>query len=241
MIPAVAIGRRRALQRQVRLFAGLARRPRTAAADVLAEGNIFVGIFAIAVACAVAALGTTRFAMLATVSDLAYGPQRTPLVSVLLDQLGTARTAVVVYLVEQAWTAVLAVTAVGPLFVWLLGATAVHAAARLASAGRPFARFNIFAAYATAIAVVPAGLSSLLLESDPRSPLASLGRLVSLALLVWLGSLYYRGIQAYYRVSPSRALAVLVVAVTLFYLVPLVLIAVAIVAIVVAAVALDLA
>ncbi len=241
MIRSLAFPPAQALGRQARLFGRLVLHPRGSAEAVLAEGNLLAGFLAIAVACIVAALNTTRFATLTSVSDLAYGPQRAPLVTALLDQLGTARTAVVLYLVEQAWTAALVVTAVGPLLVWLLGATAVHAAARVASVGRPFRRFSIFAAYATAVALVPSSLATLLLEGDPRSPLASLGRLAGLTLLVWLGSLYYRGIQAYYRVSASRSLVILAVAVTLFYLVPLLLIAVAVIAIVAAAVVLDLA
>ena len=237
----IAVSRAQAARRQARLFVGLVLHPRAAAADVLAEGSLLAALAAIAIACVVAALNTTRFASLTTVSDLAYGPGRAPLVSVLLDALGTARTAVVVYLVEQAWAAVLVVTAVGPLLVWLLGATAVHAAARLASAGRPFWRFMVFVAYATALVFVPSGLASLALEADPSSPLAALGRLVGPALLLWLGALLYRGIQAYYRVPSSRALTILVLAVTLFYLVPLLLIAAAVIAIVVAAVVLELA
>lgn len=241
MTPSLAARPAAALGRQLRLFVALAWRPRSGVLDVLADGRALGGLLAVALACAVAALNTARFAEATSVSDLAYGPQRSPLVSLLLDSLGTARTAVVVYLVEQAWQAVLAVTAVGPLLVWLLGATAVHAAARLADAGRPFWRFGVFASFATGLALVPSGIVSLALEADPRSPLAAIGRLIGLTLLLWLAFLYYRGIQAYYRVSASRSLTILIVAVTLFYLVPLVLIAAAIIAIVAAAVFLELA
>ena len=241
MISGLAISPAQALQRQARLFVGLVVRPGAAAADVLAEGRPVVAFLAIALACVVAALNTTRFAALTSVSDLVYGPQRAPVVDVLLRELGTARTAVVVYLAEQAWAAVLVVSAIAPFLVWVLGATAVHAAARLASAGRPFARFSVFVAYATATALVPSGLASLLLEADPRSPLAALGRLVGFALSIWLGALLYQGIRAYYAVSATRALTILVVAATLFYLVPFLLILGAMIAIVVAAVLLDLA
>lgn len=229
------------MARHLSLFARLARAPHAGADEVLREGTLGVGAAAVAVACGTAALSVARFAGSTAVSDLIYGPQRSPLVGTLLDMIGTARTAVVVYLLEQAWNAVLVVAASGPLFVWLLGATAVHAAARLAGVGRPFARLNVFAAYATAVALVPAGLVSLALESDARSTPAAIGRLLGFALLVWLGSLFYRGIRAYYGVAPSRALTILVTALTLFYVVPLLAIAGAVVAIVVAAVALELA
>ena len=229
------------LQRQLALFAGLVVRPDAAVPAVLAEGKLLVGIAAIAIACAVAALDTTRFASVMTVSDLVYGPQRTQAVDVLLETLGTARAAVVVYLVEQAWTAVLLITAIGPVLAWLLGASAVHAAARLSSAGRPFGRLCIYAAYITSLALIASGVSTFLFEADPRSAVAFVGRVVTFALVLWLGALYYRGIRAYYAVVPSRALTILIVAVTLFYLVPALLIVAAVVAIVTAAIVLQLA
>lgn len=231
----------RAQPGRARLFLELLRHPREAAGRIVVEGRPNDAALGIALACVIAALATARFAGATSVADLVYGPQRSPLVGTLLEAIGTARTAVVVYLLEQAWNAVLAVTAIGPLFVWLLGATAVHAAATLAGVGRPFRPFNLFAAYATAAALIPAGLIGLALEGEPRSAAAALGRLLGFALLVWLGSLYYQGIRAYYRVGPSRALTVLFIALTLFYFVPLAVIATAVVAIVAAAVALELA
>jgi hypothetical protein len=229
------------LRRQLWLFGGLVTRPGSAVPAILAEGRLAIGFAAIAVACAVAALDTTRFASVMTVSDLVYGPQRTPAVTFLLDTLGTARAAVVVYLVEQAWTAVLLITAVGPVLAWLLGASAVHAAARIASAGRPFVRFGVFAAYVTAVALIASGLSTFVFEADPLSPAAFIGRVITFALVLWLGALYYRGIRAYYAVTPTRAMTILIVAVTLFYLVPALLIASAVIAIIIAAIVLQLA
>jgi hypothetical protein len=229
------------LRRQLSLFAGLVARPTASVPLVIAEGNVAVGLAAISVACAVAALDTTRFASVMTVSDLVYGPNRTPAVTMLLDTIGTARAAVVVYLVEQAWTAVLLITAMGPILAWLLGASAVHAAARLASAGRSFGRFSVFAAYITALALIASGLSTFALEADPLSPIAFVGRVVTFGAVLWLGVLYYRGIRAYYAVTPTRAATILIVAVTLFYLVPAMLIVAAVVAIVTAAILLQLA
>ena len=238
---AVTARPRASLTRQLSLFAGLAARPRTTVPAVFAEGNLLVGVAGIAVACAVAALDTTRFASVMSVDDLVYGPQRTPAMTFLLDALGTARAAVVVYLVEQVWSAVLIVTAAGPVLAWFLGASAVHAAARIASAGRPFGRFSVFAAYATAIALIPSGVSTFVFEADPRASVAIVGRLITFALVLWLGWLYYRGIVTYYAVGPSRAVTILILAATLFYLVPGLLIVAAVVAIVTAAIALQLA
>ena len=239
--PAPAVARGNSVQRQLRLFASLALRPREGARAVLAQGTLLVAFVAMFAACAIAAMNASRFAASTAVSDLVYGSQRSPLVNLLLDAIGTARTAVVVYLAEQAWTAVIVLTAATPLLVWLLGATAVHAAARLAEAGRAFSRFFVFAGYATALALVPSGLVSLALEGSAGSLGAAVARAAGLLFFVWLGLLLYRGIEAYYQVAPTRALTILVVAVTVFYLVPLLLIAVTIVAIVVAAVVLELA
>jgi hypothetical protein len=241
MSTAFAVRRRGSLQRQLALFAGLVVRPDSAVPAVLAEGKLLVGFAAIAIACAVAALDTTRFAAAMTVADLVYGAERAPAITLLLQTLGTARTAVVVYLVEQVWSGVLIVTAAGPVLAWILGASAVHAAARIASAGRPFGRFNVFAAYATAAALSLSGISTFVFEADPRSPLAFIGRVITFGLVLWLGSLYYRAIRAYYGVARSRAATILIVAVGLFYLVPLLLIVVAVVAIVAAAILLELA
>jgi len=240
-VTTVAVPPRNSLRRQLSLFSSLVYRPNVAVPAVLADGNLAVGFAAIAVACAVAAAGTTRFASVLSVSDLIYGPQRTPLVTFLLDTLGTARAAVVVYLVEQAWSAVLVITAIGPVLAWLLGASAVHAAARISSAGRPFRRFGVFAAYATALALIPSGLSTFVFEIDPLSPVAFIGRVITFGLVLWLGALYYRGIRVYYGVPPTRAVTILIVAVTLFYLVPAMLIAAAVIAIITAAILLQLA
>ena len=225
---------------QLRLFTGLVWRGDGAAA-VLERGRWRVAVLAVALACAIAALNVRRFAGSVSIESLAYGPERSDLVRVLLDTIGTARTAVLVYFAEQAWTSVLVVSAAAPLLVWLLGATAVHAAAAMADARSRFGRFFVFFGYATASALVPSGLVSLALEGEPRSPAAVLGRVLGLALLVWLAATAYRGIRAYYGVGSARARTILAIAIGLFYLVPLALIIVAVAALVAAAMALQLA
>jgi hypothetical protein len=53
---------------------------------------------------------------------------------------------------------------------------------------------------------------------------------------VWLGVIAYRGVRAYYSVDQSHATRILVVALVLFYLVPLIVIVGAAVSIIIAAV-----
>lgn len=225
---------------QLRLFTGLVRRGDGAGA-VLERGRWPIAVLAVGVACGIAALNVSRFASTTSVDSLAYGPERSELVRVLLESIGTARTAVLVYFAQEAWTGVLVLSAAAPLLVWLLGATAVHAAAAMAEVPRRFGRFFVFFGYATAAALVPSGLASLALEGEPRAPAAALGRLLGLALLVWLGATVYRGIRVYYGVTSARARTILAVAIGLFYLVPAALIVLAVVALVAAAMALELA
>lgn len=227
--------------RELRLFAALATSSRDAARAVLAEGRLPVAVLAVALACAIASLNAARLASPARFEALVYGPERSAFVAGLLETVGTARTAVLVYLLEQAWAALAVLAALGPLLVWVLGASAVAAAAALAAAGRGAGRFSVYAGYATALALVPSGLATLVLDADPRAPLAALGRLLGLALFVWLGFLFYRGIEACYAVRGSRAAAILAVAAGLFYLVPLAVITAAVAGIVVAAIVLGLA
>ncbi len=66
-----------------------------------------------------------------------------------------------------------------------------------------------------------------------------IAQLVNVACLLWLLLIAHRVIQAHYLVSGERALRILIIAVVVFYLVPLVLIVGAAVAIIVAAVVLE--
>jgi hypothetical protein len=223
------------------LFAALVVRPRQGVRMVLEHGSPLVSSFAILLACAVAMMNAARLAGSTNIDDFLYGPSRSPAVTLLLDTIGTARTTVVVYLAQQVWVPLILLTATAPLFVWILGASAVHAAASLAQARRHFNPLFVFFGYATALALVPAGLISVLLRAERGSLLAALDQLAGFALLVWLGFLVHRAVETYYEVNGSRAFTILLVALTLFYLVPLVLIAAAAVAIVVAAIVLELA
>lgn len=226
---------------QLSLFAALVAHPREGARGVLAEGRLAVGSVAVLLACAVASLNVSRFAAAVPFEQVVYGPERSPVVGALLESIGTARTAVLVYLGERVWAAALVLTALGPLVVWLLGSSAVLAAAALVARGPRVGRFFVYAGYATALALLPSSLAALAFEADPRAPLAVASRLLGLGLFLWLGFLFYRGIQSCFQVRAGRALAILVVAAGLFYLVPLVLILVATTAIVIAAMLLGLA
>ena len=155
----------------------------------------------------------------------------------MLQTLGTERTAVVLYLVQRSFDAVLVATAVTPIFVWLLGSSAVQASARLAGIRRPYLPLLVFFAYAAALTLIPANAATLVLGTGATVG-AQIAQLVGLACLVWLGVIAYRGVRAYYAVDQRQATRILVVALVLFYLVPLILIVGAAVSIIVAAVVL---
>ncbi|HEU5287327.1 MAG TPA: hypothetical protein VFV20_02900, partial [Candidatus Limnocylindria bacterium] len=119
-----------------------------------------------------------------------------------------------------------------------LGATAVHAAARVAGARQPFAPLLLAFAYGTALTLVPANLATLLLGVG-QGVGPQTGQLVSVACLIWLLVIVHRTIQAHYEVTGERALRILIVAVVVFYLVPFALIVASAVAIIIAAVVLE--
>jgi len=215
----------------------LARSPRAGAPLVLERGNTFIALFLIGIATALSATVAYRTLTETTVNDLFFGPTRHPLVAMMLDALGRERTSVILYLVERSFEAVVTVTALSPLFVWLLGSTAVHASARLAGIARPFLPLFILFGYATALTLVPANAATLALGDAPGA-LGAVASLIGVICLAWLGLIVYHGIESHYAVTGPRAFRILLVAVVLFYLVPLLLIVAAALAIVVAAIVL---
>ncbi|HEX9494688.1 MAG TPA: YIP1 family protein [Candidatus Limnocylindria bacterium] len=216
----------------------LLRSPRRGAAAVLATGRLSIAVGLVVLATAVAAVGAARYAADVPASSFLFGNTRSPLVQTLIDQLGRDRAAIIGYLIEQVWTAVIVVTAFSPLLVWILGSTAVHAAARLDGTRRPFRPMFVLFGYATALTRIPADAASALLGSGHAAgaPLASV---IGTICLVWLGVIAWRAIQIHYALEPRRALIVLVISIVLFYVVPLVLIVVAFIAILIAAIVLD--
>lgn len=219
-------------------LAMLARSPRRGAAAVLARGSGLVALVLMAITTAASALVASRIAAEVNVNDLFFGPTREPIVQLAIEQLGPERTAVVIYLVQRSFEAVVVAIAISPLFVWLLGSSAVHASARLAGITRPYRPLLVLFAYATALALLPANAASLALGVG-QAPGARFASAIGYACLIWLGVIVFHAIESHYGVARDRAVRILAIAIVLFYLVPLVLIVLAAVAIIVAAVVLE--
>ncbi|HVR89416.1 MAG TPA: YIP1 family protein [Candidatus Limnocylindria bacterium] len=220
------------------LLVMLARSPSLGAAAVLTRGRLVNAAALIVVATAVAAVNAARFIGDVPVSSILYGPERSPAVGALLDALGRDRTAVVAYLIEQSWTAVVVVTAFSPMLLWILGSSAVHSAARLDGKRARYLPMVVLFAYATALTRIPADAAAALLGNG-RGLGPQVAQLIGSAGLIWLAVIAWRAIEAHYAIPPRRALVVLLVAIVVFYVVPLALIVIAAVAILVAAVLLD--
>jgi hypothetical protein len=214
------------------------RSPRRGAAQVLAGGRLPVAALLIVLATAVAALNAARFAADVPVAGILYGDTRSPAIASLIDLLGRDRAAVLGYLIEQVWTALVVVTAFSPLLVWILGSTAVHAAARIDGARRPLRPMFVLFGYATALTRIPADGAAALLGSG-QSPGAPFAQLIGTACLAWLALIIWRAIEVHYALPPGRAGIVFLIAVVLFYVMPIVLIVLAAIAILAAAVILD--
>jgi len=213
----------------------LARSPSAGAPVVLARGRLLSAVLLVLAATCVSALGAVRISGETFVDDLFLGATRHPLVTAMLQTIGTERTAVVIYLVQRSFDAVLVATAVTPIFVWLLGSSAVQASARLAGIRRPYLPLLVFFGYAAALTLIPANAATLALGTGATVG-SQIAQLIGLACLVWLGVIAYRGVRAYYAVDQSHATRILVVALVLFYLVPLIVIVGAAISIIVAAV-----
>ena len=216
----------------------LARSPRRGAAQVLAGGRLSVAVFLVVVATAVAAINAARFAADVPVSNILYGSTRSPVITSLIDALGRDRAAILGYLIEQVWAALVIVTAFSPLLVWILGSTAVHAAARIDGARRPLRPMLIFFGYATALTRIPADGAAAILGSG-QSAGAPFAQVIGTACLGWLAVMVWRAIEIHYALPAGRAAIVFLIGLVLFYLVPLALIIAAGIAILIAAIVLD--
>ena len=213
----------------------LARSPSAGTPIVLAHGRLLSAVLLVLAATCVSGLGAIRISGETYLDDLFFGATRHPVISAMLQTLGTERTAVVVYLVQRSFDAVLVATAVTPIFVWLLGSSAVQASARLAGIRRPYLPLLTFFGYAAALTLIPANAATLALGTGATLG-AQAAQLIGLACLVWLAVIAYRGVRSYYAVDQRGATRILIVALVLFYLVPLILIVGAAVSIIVAAV-----
>lgn len=215
----------------------LLRSPASGAALVLREGRLAIAVILVAIATALSVLNTLLFASNVAVEEVMFGPARSPAVGFLLDLLGREMTSVVLYLFQSSWTALLAVGALAPALVWLLGSTAVHAAARLNGIRQPFLPMLVLFGYGVGVTRPAADIAAL--AGGSQGPAAALGQIVGLATTIWLGVIAWHGVRAHYGLAGGRALTLLVVALVFFYLVPITLILLALVAILVAAVMLE--
>jgi hypothetical protein len=219
-------------------LAALARSPRAGVVRVLAHPSPWVALGLMTLATVTSSLVAARVGSESDVNELFFSGTRQPLVQTLIDAIGPQRTAVVLYLLQRSFDAIIVATALTPLFYWILGSTAIHAAARLAGARPPFAPILLLFAYATPLTLVPANLATLALGVG-KGPGPQVAMLIGYLCLGWLLFIAFRAIQAHYGVDRDKAVRILVVAVVLFYLVPVILIVAAAVSIIVAAVILE--
>ena len=198
---------------------------------ILRSGSLLAAVVLMAAATVLAAAAAARFAESVPFEDIVYGERRNPAITALLDSLGREYTAVIVYLLQRSWSALIVVTALTPLFFWVLGSSAVHAAARLAGVRGPFGPLFVLFGYASAMARIPADLATLFLPALA----GAIGGLTTLG----FGAMAWHALQAHYGLTGQRAVTTLLVALVLFYAVPLAVILGAVVAILIAAVVLE--
>jgi hypothetical protein len=219
-------------------FITLVRSPRAGVDLALANGSALLAFVLMAVASVASTMAAARVAESTDLNALFFAGTRQVWVQTMIDQLGAERTAVLLYLVQRSFDAVIIATAISPLFVWLLGSSAIHASARLAGIRRPYMPLLILFAYATALTLVPASLATLVLGGGDTIG-ARIGGIIGWACILWLGVIAYRAIRSHYGVAGDKAARILIIALVLFYLVPLVLIVAAASSIIVAAILLE--
>jgi hypothetical protein len=205
---------------------------------VLRRGRLGVAGALVAVSTAVASYNAAQFARDVSVQEIMFGERRSPAITALVDSLGRDIATVVLYLLESAWNVVAIAIALGPVFLWLLGSTAVHAAARMSAGGRGLIPMLVFFGYATALTRVPADLAAALWGGE-RGGAPALASLAAVGATIWFALLAWHAVRAHYAVDGQRAAAIMAVALVLFYLVPLILILAAAIAIIVVALALE--
>jgi len=209
-------------------------RPSRFAAWALETGTLPQALACIALAMMFSTAGAYRMATSIRVEDIVFGPTRSPAIDMLLGAIGVERTAVLVYMLQRSFDALVVASALTPIFLWLLGSSAMHAAARLRGArGHSFVPLLVLFAYAELVYQAPTSLAGIIFGA--QGPGAQIATALSLVMLVWFGIVIYRGIELHYQVAPDRARAIFVMGALVFYLVPLVLIVGALVAIVMAA------
>lgn len=207
-------------------------RPRAFAAWALQAGT-FWGLACVALAMVFSTLSAYRLSQTVHVDDIVFGPTRSAIVDALLLAIGVERTAVLVYVLQRSFDALVVATALTPIFLWLLGSSAIHAAARFRGVrGRPYRPLLVLFGYAELAYQVPTSLTGIAFAGGP---LAGIADVVSIVMLVWFALVVHRGIQLHYGVPGDEARWIFLVGALVFYLLPLILIAVLLVVVVVAA------
>ncbi|HEY7623461.1 MAG TPA: hypothetical protein VIA63_00390 [Candidatus Limnocylindria bacterium] len=193
----------------------------------------FPALVCVAFAMVFSTLGAYRLSQTVRVDDIVFGPTRSAIVDSLLVAIGIERTAVLVYVLQRSFDALVLAAALTPIFLWLLGSSAIHAAARFRGVrGRAYLPLLVLFGYAELAYQLPTSLAGIAFTGGPLGIVADA---VSLVMLVWFGLVVHRAIGFHYGVASDDALGIFVLGAVAFYILPLVLIGVILVAIVVAA------
>jgi hypothetical protein len=212
------------------------RSPRRFAEWVLRTGTFPQALVFIGVAMAFSIVGAYRLATTIRIGDLVFGPTRSSVIDTLIGAIGVERTTVLVYMLQRSFDVLVVASAITPLFLWLLGSSAMHAAARIRGVrGHAYLPMIVLFAYAEAAYQVPTSTAGILFGSIGAGLGPQLASVVSVIALVWFALVVYRGIEIHYGVSGDRAIAIFFLGAIVFYVVPLVLIVAALIAIVLAA------
>ena len=207
-------------------------RPRAFAAWGL-HASTFGGLACVPIAMIFSVLSAYRLSQTVHVDDIVFGPARSAIVDTLLVAIGVERTAVLVYVLQRSFDALVVAAALTPIFLWLLGSSAIHAAARFRGVrGRPYLPLLVFFGYAELVYQVPTSLAGIAFAGGP---LTSLADVISVVMLVWFALVVHRAIELHYAVAGDQALAIFLIGGLAFYLLPLILIGVLLVSVVVAA------
>ena len=207
-------------------------RPRAFAAWAL-HASTFGGLACVPIAMVFSILSAYRLSQTVRVDDIVFGPTRSAIVDTLLVAIGVERTAVLVYVLQRSFDALVVAAALTPIFLWLLGSSAIHAAARFRGVrGRPYRPLLVLFGYAELVYQVPTSLAGIVFAGSPLTPLADA---VSVVMLVWFALVVHRAIVLHYGVSGDQAIAIFLLGGLAFYLLPLILIGILLVSVVVAA------
>lgn len=197
----------------------------------------FPALACVALAMVFSTLGAYRISQTVRVEDIVFGPTRSAIVDTLLVAIGVERTAVLVYVLQRSFDALVVAAALTPIFLWLLGSSAIHAAARIRGLrGRAYRPLLVLFAYGTLVYQVPTSLAGIAFAGGP---LGGTIDAVSVVMLVWFALVVHRGIERHYGVAGDSALGILLLGGLAFYFLPLLLIGVALVVIVLAAAILE--